>query len=435
MNPSIAKRLDVPCIAYCFFNCSSAFVNNSKHFLLCDGIIEMMPCFHIAFLFRDHMAFFIPPPNEMFDNSNLLAITEEAISSTRNDYNSKERVNDFFEKTIPRLSDDEFRMHFRLSRSSFQNLIEILGADITKLSSFEKKMLLFLRFLGTQETLESMSMSFDLTISSAWVAIREIISILKSSGFISTLIRFPSDLNSIAQQFQIQAHGRFPATFIGAIDCKEVQIQKPVQNCEAYYNRKSSYSVKLQATVDAHGNFCDVFIGWPGKTNDSRVFRNSPIYQNLNSGQFGNGFMLIGDSAYPSSTSFVCTPFKRIRGINLPDDKVNFNAHLSSLRQIVECAFGRTTERWRRMKFVYVRDMRDICDIILSCCALHNYCQDEGNEELEWQYNLNDASDDDSMSDDNISEQDEVLEIADSQAVSDNSFRCRNDIFEFFVNH
>ena len=35
----------------------------------------------------------------------------------------------------------------------------------------------------------------------------------------------------------------------------------------------------MQAVVDFRGLFMDVYIGWPGKVHDARVFSNSSLYQ------------------------------------------------------------------------------------------------------------------------------------------------------------
>lgn len=34
----------------------------------------------------------------------------------------------------------------------------------------------------------------------------------------------------------------------------------------------------MQALVDHRGHFMDVYIGWPGKVHDARVFANSELY-------------------------------------------------------------------------------------------------------------------------------------------------------------
>ena len=66
---------------------------------------------------------------------------------------------------------------------------------------------------------------------------------------------------------------------VGAIDGSHIPIIRPDESASDYYNRKGYYSVIMQAMVDFRGLFMDVYIGWPGKVHDARVFANSSIYR------------------------------------------------------------------------------------------------------------------------------------------------------------
>ena len=70
----------------------------------------------------------------------------------------------------------------------------------------------------------------------------------------------------------------------GAIDGSHIPIIRPDDSASDYYNRKGYYSVIMQAMVDHRGLFMDVYIGWPGKVHDARVFVNSSLYQRGESG-------------------------------------------------------------------------------------------------------------------------------------------------------
>ena len=65
----------------------------------------------------------------------------------------------------------------------------------------------------------------------------------------------------------------------GAIDGSHIPIVHPDESASDYYNRKGYYSVIMQAMVDFRGLFMDVYIGWPGKVHNARVFVNSSLYQ------------------------------------------------------------------------------------------------------------------------------------------------------------
>ncbi len=76
---------------------------------------------------------------------------------------------------------------------------------------------------------------------------------------------------------------------MGAIDGSHISILKPQHSSSDYYNRKGFYTIVMQAVVDFHGIFMNVnigwpVIGWPGKVHNARVFVNSSIYQQAESG-------------------------------------------------------------------------------------------------------------------------------------------------------
>ena len=65
----------------------------------------------------------------------------------------------------------------------------------------------------------------------------------------------------------------------GAVDGIHIPILSP-QECPAdYYNRKGWHSILMQGVVDHQGRFVDVYISWPGRVHDARVFANSDLYQ------------------------------------------------------------------------------------------------------------------------------------------------------------
>lgn len=77
--------------------------------------------------------------------------------------------------------------------------------------------------------------------------------------------------------------------FPGAIDGTHVRIDKPQEDAESYINRKQYFSIHIQGTVNHDMRFIDVFVGFPGSVHDARVFKNSPLRNDLHelcAGQF-----------------------------------------------------------------------------------------------------------------------------------------------------
>ncbi|XP_074853818.1 uncharacterized protein LOC142014711 [Carettochelys insculpta] len=77
----------------------------------------------------------------------------------------------------------------------------------------------------------------------------------------------------------------FPNCF-GALDGTHIPICAPHHSGGRYMNRKGYHSVVLQALVDSRGHFQDIYVGWPGSTHDTRVFRNSGLCRRLEAGTY-----------------------------------------------------------------------------------------------------------------------------------------------------
>lgn len=137
-----------------------------------------------------------------------------------------------------------------------------------------------------------------------------------------------------------QAFGRA----VGAIDGCHVRIKPPAgPDGQCYKNRKLFASILLQGICDHQGAFLDIFVGYPGSVHDSRVLKNSPIY---NQAKYPpQGFFLLGDGGYPCTEKpiAIMTPFKNPAS---PSTQ-RFNARLSKGRSIIERAFGMMKTRFR----------------------------------------------------------------------------------------
>lgn len=270
-------------------------------------------------------------------------------------------------------------MIFRLSRSGAEALtIRVSSCYVFNQwhngraqIDLRKQVLIALKYFGHQEGNRSLAQLFDVSVSTVSRVIQRFCDAIMSIA--EDIIKWPSitEQRAIADGFSLIS--RLPSLCVGAIDCRENPILKPSHSPECYFNRKGYYSIKIQAVCDSSTKFIDVEVGWPGKSHDGRAFKNSKIYSRLenDSRTIGDDFFLIGDSAYPNKR-FILTPYKD-HG-NLSAMKRNFNREHSRARQSIECAFGRTVERFRRLKFLHVQKIEDGITICIVACALHNFC-------------------------------------------------------------
>lgn len=119
--------------------------------------------------------------------------------------------------------------------------------------------------------------------------------------------------------------------------------------------------------------FIDVFIGMPGRVHDARVFRSSGIYQKLineNNPLLPRDLHLLGDSAYPLMRNLL-TPYRDNGHLN--DVQNNYNYKMSSIRSVIERAFGRLKGKFRRLKYLDIGDPDFGTQIIAAACVLHNF--------------------------------------------------------------
>jgi len=114
-----------------------------------------------------------------------------------------------------------------------------------------------------------------------------------------------------------------------------------------------------------------------GSVHDARVFHRSSLYHeiSLHPEQWvPSGTYIIADAAYSLKT-YLIKAFPNY--YMLTHRERHFNKVLSSMRMVVERAFGHLKERWRiLLKEIYCTDIDRIIKIIHACCILHNLCID-----------------------------------------------------------
>jgi hypothetical protein len=115
-------------------------------------------------------------------------------------------------------------------------------------------------------------------------------------------------------------------------------------------------------------------VGYRGSVSDTRIFRNSDLYNSVNNAQqqyFPREEFIIGDKAYPN-LSWCLSPY--IDRGNLTARHRNFNIKISKTRQVIERAFALLFGCFRRLKFLDMNRVDYIPATTLACCVLHNLC-------------------------------------------------------------
>jgi len=186
---------------------------------------------------------------------------------------------------------------------------------------------------------------------------------------------------------------------IGAIDCTEILIRRPLSNAEDFLNRHGRPAIKVQALVDVRQHFIDIDTGWPGSCGDSLIFHRSALGKMHREylQQFGTTSVvtsedaeglpvtedipafILADAAYASTREMVPTSKKsQLQAIN-----AQLNERLSAGRAVVEQTFGTLKQRFRILKQPLLSASEDFpfaVRLIAAILVIHNFLKDSGDE-------------------------------------------------------
>lgn len=230
---------------------------------------------------------------------------------------------------------------------------------------------------------------FGLPKSTSYYVFKEIVTIL--AGLIPNYITWPNRRRCHETEIIFRRRSRgFPGV-VGMIDGCHIPIKAPAGNPIDFYNRNKIHSIILQGVCDHKARFIDVFIGMPGRMHDARVFRQSELFTQLNNAEnllLPPNMHLLGDSAYPLMTNLM-TPF-RDNG-HLSREQSHYNTKLSTIRSMIERAFGLLKGKFRRLKYLDIADPVLGNSMIAAACVLHNFLIDRHDIDFEYEVPIEEA--------------------------------------------
>lgn len=170
---------------------------------------------------------------------------------------------------------------------------------------------------------------------------------------------------------------------LGAIDGKHIIIEAPANSGSLYFNYKKTFSIVLLALVDANYRFIAVDIGSYGKNSDGGIFANSNLGKSLENEKLNipedcalpgtnnvAPYVILGDEAFPLKR-YLMRPYPGAQSIEDVEKRI-FNYRLSRARRLVECAFGILSQTFRIYNRRLKADPKNVNQIILTTCILHN---------------------------------------------------------------
>nr|XP_055057244.1 uncharacterized protein LOC129441619 [Misgurnus anguillicaudatus] len=313
-------------------------------------------------------------------------------SSTRTIW-MQQRYGVWWEHVLTSWTDTEWRINFRMRKTTFLELCNILRPYLHRETTtfrkpvpVEQRVAISIWRLATNVEFRTIAHLFAIGQSTAVTIANHVASVIVDK-LLPLYIRTPSvdEVQIIIQGFRDR--WGFPQCG-GAIDGTHIGILAPPDCPADYYNRKGFYSVILQGVVDHRLPFWDINVGWPGKVHDARVFGNSSLFER---GQSDTLFpdikerfagvdvpiVILGDAAYPL-LPWLMKPYPETQ--QTTPAQITFNNRLSRARMTVERAFGLLKGRWRCLMKRYDCQIDNINTIISACCVLHNFCESNDEE-------------------------------------------------------
>ncbi|XP_028290540.1 protein ALP1-like [Gouania willdenowi] len=324
--------------------------------------------------------------------------TRRAFEALMANYNSppakrtvwiQHRSSMWWEHVTTNWTDYEFQLNFRMRKTTFRQLCDILKPHLSRqLTTFrkplpvEQRVAICIWRLATNMEYRTISHLFGIGQSTAVTITNHVASVIVDQ-MLPRYIKKPSEdeFKVIIQEFRDQ--WGFPQCG-GAIDATHIGILTPPGCPSDYKNREGFYSVFLQVVVDHRLRFWDINVGSPGKIHDACVFTNSSLYKR---GQSGTLFpkvterfagvkvpvVLLGDAAYPL-LPWLMKPYHE--NPNMAPAQLTFNNNLGRARMMVDRAIGRLKGRWRCLLKRCDCKINNLNTVISACCVLHNFCED-----------------------------------------------------------
>ena len=212
--------------------------------------------------------------------------------------------------------DTLWKVHFRVTRPTFNALCDLVRGDLQKQHrrmrspvSVEERVQCrcAVERLATGDSFKSCGLQFGIGMSTAKTICAEFeLCLLRLKDQFIKLPLTRQGLQELMDEFE-EEYG-IPQ-IVGAKDGCHIEINAPLDSHEDYFNRKQHYSVNLQAIVNCDLKFIHVSFGYPGSIHDARVLRLSGLFD-LGENELITTPMkivsgteisplILGDSAYP----------------------------------------------------------------------------------------------------------------------------------------
>ncbi|KAL8615439.1 hypothetical protein ACOMHN_036259 [Nucella lapillus] len=287
---------------------------------------------------------------------------------------------------------DTFRTRFRMTLSTFEALVQDLlklglTSDMEKTSmetggalSLVDMLMLTLQFLGCRLPMNQLAAaaSFDIAEAVYSSVVHETMEALYK--LLPHYILWP-DSNQVSEICATFKQRSGLLGVLGTIDVLHVPVKAPAEHADYYTNQENETTMVLQSVCDHRMRFIHSCTGWPGSVNEDTILNDSDLSSDIGEqiSNFPFDLYLVGDEAY-SLKPWLMTPFADYGHLCTLQQQFN-----SACRQVLQdntLVYSLLIQRFPRLEYVEMKDMQSTVEAVLVCCALHNFCLDNEDQEV-----------------------------------------------------
>jgi hypothetical protein len=290
----------------------------------------------------------------------------------------------------PDYENAKYRNFFRLSKVTFDFLLQLVAADLTPEYTHlpqdtkppRQRLAITLHWMGRSGVYDDVAAHWEVGKSTVCQILHQTVDVLVTR-LRNKVIQFPRRGPDRDRLFTLMSELSGLPMCAGAIDGCLIPVKKPHgEQGASFFCYKQHFAILLLGVVDAKGRFTYVDTGVPGSVGDAGAWADSQLKVRLAEGTAFSGTQpwteleglvikpyLVGDAAFPLCDYLM----KCYAGDHAEWTKEHaLNYCLIRTRRVVECAFGVLKMRFAALKEGHLYDPEFMSQVVLPTCILHN---------------------------------------------------------------
>lgn len=273
----------------------------------------------------------------------------------------------------------EYNERFRLTAQKLEHLLNLLGFHLERPTErnhalpAKLQLQVALHWMGTGAQYHAIADMHGVCKASVCRAVHSVVTAVNNT-MSAIYVKWPDNMQGVVEQFFAI---RGMPMVCGCLDGTLIKIDAPSEHEDVFVDRHGNHSVNCMVVCGPDLTFYYSYANWPGSTHDSRVLRNSGLFNRFENGwrPIPNG-LLLGDSAYPLK-DWLIPP------VVVNNDEANrrfLRAHKST-RRLIENAIGTLKEKFPCLNYLRLKPYV-ACEVFNCCVTLCNFSRLPGDDIL-----------------------------------------------------